>query len=55
MNHNDELLILHNIVNTCNHCNIGTSDLPDVPYAGNPRVEGICNKQIKSAYVMTNI
>ena len=44
---------------TCNSCNMGTSDLPDMyarsPRAAGPRAEGIHIRRITSARVTTNM
>ena len=39
---------------TCNSCNMGTSDLPDM-YTQSPRAEGIHIRQITSGHVTTNM
>ena len=39
---------------TCNSCNMGMSDLPDM-YARSPRAEGIHIRRITSAHVTTNM
>ena len=38
------------VISTCNSCNIGTRDLPDM-YAKSPRAEGIHIRQITSAAI----
>ena len=42
---------------SCNSCNMGTCDLPDVMYAQNliMRAKGIHIRQITSAHVTTNM
>ena len=44
---------------TCNSCNMGMRDLPDMytrsPRAAGPRAEGIHIRQITSAHVTTNM
>ena len=47
-----ETLILNGF--TCNSCNMGTRDLPDM-YAQSPRAEGIHIRQITRAHVTSNM
>ena len=52
-------LYIHMYKHTCNSCNIGKSDLPDMyaqsPKAAGPRSDGMYIRQIMNAYVITNM